>query len=391
MISLLLALIYLCFISLGLPDSLLGSAWPVMQIELGAPVSYAGIISTIILLGTILSSLMSNFLTSKFGPGKITAISVATTAIALLGFSLSTKFWMLALWAIPYGLGAGGVDATLNNYVALHFKSRHMSWLHCMWGLGAVISPYVMSYAVTSLNSWNTGYRIISFIQIFLSIIVFISLPLWKKGSASSACEKAETPKNFALKDVLKTKGAIACFVTFFCYCGIENLTMLWASSYLVSIKNVTPEIATGYASLFFIGITVGRAINGFLTIKWSDKFLIRLGEMIILAGIILVALPFDLTYTIIGFITIGVGCAPIYPSIIHMTPTLFGEDKSQAMIGVQMACAYTGSCVTPLVFGVIADSFTFYALPIFMFILLGATITMHEIVVKKTALNNQL
>lgn len=382
MISLLLALIYICFISLGLPDSLLGSAWPVMHIDIDVPVSYAGIISTIILIGTIASSLCSNFLTQKFGAGKVTAISVVTTAVALFGFSQSSEFWMLVLWAIPYGIGAGGVDAALNNYVALHFKSRHMSWLHCMWGIGAVISPYVMSYAITNLGEWNLGYRIISIIQIVLSVVIFLSLPLWKKDTKQQTKEKESKP--FSVKDVLKIKGALPCFITFFCYCGMENMTMLWASSFLVNVNGISPETAAGYASLFFIGITVGRAINGFLTMKLSDKTLIRIGSSIILIGIILVALPLGLISSIIGFIVIGLGCAPVYPSIIHMTPVLFGEDKSQAMIGVQMACAYTGACVVPPIFGMVANATTFYMLPVFLLLFLVLMTLTHEAVVRK-------
>lgn len=383
MISLLLALIYICFISLGLPDSLLGSAWPVMQLDVGVPVSYAGIISSIILIGTIISSLCSNFFTHRFGAGKVTAVSVVTTAVALFGFSISGEFWMLVLWAIPYGIGAGGVDAALNNYVALHFKSRHMSWLHCMWGVGAVASPYIMSYAITGLGAWTSGYRIVSIIQIVLSVIIFVSLPLWKKGCEKSTEE--QKTKAFSIKDVFKIRGAILCFVTFFCYCGMENMTMLWASSYMVKVNGIAPESAAEYASLFFIGITVGRAINGFLTMKFSDKALIRMGASIILIGIILIALPLGLTSSIIGFITIGLGCAPVYPSIIHMTPSLFGEDKSQAMIGVQMACAYTGACIIPPIFGMVANATTFYVLPIFLGFFLFIMTLMHEIVVKKT------
>ncbi|MBR7110861.1 MAG: MFS transporter [Clostridia bacterium] len=386
MYSLLLAIIYISFIGLGLPDSLLGSAWPVMHRDINAPVHLAGVISMTICLCTVLSSLMSNKLTSVFGAGKVTAVSTVITALALFGFSLATEFWILVLIAVPYGLGAGAVDSALNNYVALHYKSKHMSWLHCFWGLGASISPFVMGYALTGLNSWSAGYQIVCILQICISVVLFVSLPMWKNKTEDN---ETKVNSSLSLKQVVKIKGAKACFLAFFCYCGFENTTMLWASSYMVATKNTTPEIASSFASLFFIGITAGRALNGFLTIKLSDKTLIRIGEGFVLLGTLLIALPTDFLFTVVGFITIGLGCAPIYPCIIHMTPTLFGKDKSQAMIGVQMACAYTGSCLLPPLFGLIANATTFYAMPVFIAVFALALVILHETVVKKTENKN--
>ena len=380
--SLLLALIYVCFISLGLPDSLLGSAWPIMHMEINVPVSFAGIISMTIFLGTILSSLFSDKLLCKFGAGKVTAVSVTMTAVALFGFSVSNQFWMLILWAIPYGLGAGGVDAILNNYVALHFKAQHMSWLHCMWGVGASISPYIMSFALIRLDNWSYGYLIVSIIQIVLSFVIFASIPLWKKGT-SNAGEK-EQAKPLSFKEIFAIKGAVPCFLTFFAYCSLELTTSLWASSYLVQKWAFTPEAAAGFASMFYIGITVGRFANGFLAMKLSDHFLIRMGLGIITAGIALLLLSFHSVLALIGFVVIGLGCAPIYPCIIHMTPTVFGEDKSQAMIGVQMAFAYTGFLIMPSLFGVIADYISIALLPVYQFVLLALMFAMHEFVVRK-------
>lgn len=290
MFALLLAIIYLSFISLGLPDSLLGSAWPVMYAELGVPVSYMGIISVIICAGTIVSSLLSDLLTKKLGTGLVTALSVLTTAAALFGFSVSTKFWMLIVFAIPYGLGAGGVDASLNNYVALHFKSRHMSWLHCMWGLGASISPYIMGYALSGGHGWDKGYLTVSLIQFVLAFIVFISLPLWKKKKGDSAPE--EKAKPLSVKEIVKIRGAIPCFIAFFCYCSLEQTTMLWASSFMVFNGGISADTAASFASMFFIGITAGRAVNGFLTFRLSDKALIRAGQALIFIGIILIIIP---------------------------------------------------------------------------------------------------
>ena len=384
MFQLLLAIIYLAFISLGLPDSMLGAAWPEMYVEFGVPLSCAGILSALIAAGTIVSSLQSDRLTLKLGTGKVTAISVAMTAAALFGFSITHNFWLLCLWAIPYGLGGGSVDASLNNYVALHYKSRHMSWLHCMWGVGAATGPYIMGYALTSSRGWNSGYRIISIMQIVLTVILFLSLPLWKKRSTVIE-ETGEKRKPMALKDVLKIKGAKEVLVCFFCYCAIEQTAGLWASSYLSLYKGVPVETAASFGAMFFIGITVGRAISGFLTIKLTDIKMIRLGQTLILLGIIIMFLPLNAYASLAGLIMIGLGCAPIYPCVIHSTPAHFGEDKSQAVIGVQMAFAYTGTLCMPPLFGVIANTITVALLPVYLIILLILMVVMHEALCKKT------
>lgn len=384
--SLLLALIYICFISLGLPDSLLGSAWPVLHTEINVPMSFAGIISMTIFVGTILSSLFSDKLLRKFGAGKVTAVSVTISALGLLGFSISNQFWMLLLWAVPYGLGAGGVDAILNNYVALHYKAQHMSWLHCMWGVGASISPYIMSFALVKLDNWSCGYLIVSIIQIILSVIIFASVPLWKKGTNNADGEtEAVEAKSMSFREIFSIKGAIPCFLTFFAYCSLELTTSLWASSYLVQKWEFTPEAAAGFASMFYIGVTLGRFANGFLAMKLGDNFLIRMGLGIITTGIALLFVPFHSVFSLIGFVIIGLGCAPIYPCIIHMTPSVFGEDKSQAMIGVQMAFANTGFLIMPSLFGVITDYISVSLLPVFILALLVLMFAMHELVVRKS------
>ena len=383
MFSLLLAIIYICFISLGLPDSLLGSAWPVLHRELNVPLSYAGIISMIICLGTIISSLFCDRITKKIGSGLLTAISISLTAIGLFGFSISNSFWMLIVWSIPYGLGAGGVDAVLNNYVALHFKAQHMSWLHCFWGIGASISPYIMSFSLINLNNWNYGYLIVSIIQIILSLFIFLSLPLWKKEEPEVKENKEE--KALTFKEIFSIKGAIPCFIMFFLYCALELTTSLWATSYLVEIHLIDAENASALASLFFIGLTLGRGINGFLAMKFNDRFLIRMGLGIITLGLVFMFIPFNSLFAIIGFIVIGLGCAPIYPCIIHMTPSVFGHDKSQAMIGIQMAFAYIGFCTMPQLFGFIGDYLSLGLLPIYLLILLVLMILMHEIMIKRT------
>lgn len=387
--SLLLALIYVCFISLGLPDSLLGSAWPVLHTELDVPVSFAGIISTTIFVGTILSSLFSERLAHRFGAGRVTAVSVVTTAVALFGFYTCKSFTMLLLWAIPYGLGAGAVDAVLNNYVALHYKAQHMSWLHGMWGVGASVSPYIMSFALIKLDNWSYGYLIVSVIQTVLSAIIFISLPRWKNGFEDEKKAKDKT-RPMTFREIFSVKGATACFVTFFMYCSLELTASLWASSYLVQKWELSPEIAAGFASMFYVGITLGRFANGFLAMKLSDRFLIRTGLGIIAAGIALLFVPIHSGFATVGFVVMGLGCAPIYPCMIHMTPAVFGKERSQALIGVQMAFAYTGFLIMPTLFGAIAEYTTIALLPFYLLVLLAVMLVMHETVIKKVSKNGE-
>ena len=387
MFQLLLVIIYISFISLGLPDSLLGSAWPSIYPELKVPVSYAGIISMIIALGTIVSSLQSDRLTRKLGTGKVTAFSVGMTAAALFGFSISHSFWMLCLWAVPYGLGAGSVDASLNNYVALHYESRHMSWLHCMWGVGATIGPYIMGFALTGGMTWNGGYRIISVLQIVLTILLAVSLPLWKgKKSADSSSENSQAlPRALSIKSILRIPGAKEVMVCFFCYCAVEQTAALWASSYLALYKGVPAETAARFAGMFFIGITVGRALSGFLTMKLNDVQMIRLGQGLIGAGVLIMLLPLGAGASLAGLIIIGLGCAPIYPCIIHSTPDRFGADRSQAIIGVQMASAYVGTCLMPPLFGLIANHISVSLFPVYMLVILVLMTVMHELLTRKT------
>ncbi len=386
MVHLLLVIIYLAFISLGLPDALLGAAWPSMYPQFDVPVSYAGIISMIIALGTVVSSLQSDRLTRKLGTGKVTAISVGITALALFGFSISHSFWMLCLWAVPYGLGAGSVDASLNNYVALHYESRHMSWLHCMWGVGASAGPYIMGYVLTAGRGWNSGYRVIAVLQVVLTAILLCSLPLWKKRPTEVLQDgKVQTAKALSIREVLRLAGAKEILVCFFCYCALEQTTGLWASSYLTLHKGVSADMAAAFASMFFIGITVGRALSGFLTMKLNDVQMIRLGEGIIASGIVVMLLPFGQNLSLAGLILIGLGCAPVYPCVIHSTPAHFGADKSQAIIGIQMACAYVGTCLMPPVFGLIANHITVALLPVYLLIILVLMVIMHELLCKKT------
>lgn len=386
MIQLLLGIIYLAFISLGLPDALLGSAWPTIYREFAAPVSYVGIIAMIISIGTIISSLQSDRLTFKLGPGKVTVISVAMTAIALFGFSESSSFWMLCLGAIPYGFGAGSVDAALNNYVALNFASKHMSWLHCMWGIGASLGPYIMGHVLTGGQSWNSGYRYIAILQIMLTIILILSLPLWKKYKIESCHDISFSERKvLSFSEITKISGIKEVLTVCFCYCALEQTAGLWASSYLTLHNGFSAEKAASFASIFFIGITAGRGLSGFLTIKFNNPNMIRLGQVIAGVGILVMLIPIGEFTSLWGLVLIGLGCAPIYPCIIHSTPTHFGADKSQAIIGVQMASAYIGIFLMPPFFGLIAEYITVSLLPIYLLFLLFVMIFMHESLLKKT------
>lgn len=383
MTHLLLAIVYLAFISLGLPDALLGSAWPTMYPVFQVPISYAGIISMIIAVGTVISSLMSDRLTRLLSSGKITAISVAMTAVALLGFSLSNSFWMLCLWAVPYGLGAGSVDATLNNYVALHYESRHMSWLHCMWGVGAMIGPYIMGLALTGGHGWQMGYRYIAILQAVLTLVLIVSVPMWKHRRTETADIAQGSDKVLSLVEIVRIPGAKSVMTCFFCYCALEQTAGLWASSYLNLHKGVDAELAASFGSLFFIGITIGRALSGFLTVRFSDVQMVRTGLKVIALGILAMVLPAGTTLSLAGLVLIGLGCAPIYPCIIHSTPTHFGAQRSQALIGVQMASAYVGTCLMPPLFGLIAKHLSVSLFPGYLLAILALMALTHELLLK--------
>lgn len=368
MSSILLIVIYIAFISLGLPDSLLGSAWPVMSQDLEASVSWAGIISMIISAGTILSSMMSGRMMRRLGTGKVTVISVAATALALMGFSLSHNFWHLCLWSIPYGLGAGSVDASLNNYVALHYKSRHMSWLHCFWGVGATIGPFLMGKCLAEGLNWTAGYQMIGIMQIVLTTVLFFALPLWRGEQRGQETEDTEAEKSrLTTGQVFSLPGAKAVLITFFCYCALESTAGLWASSYMVLQRGIDSKTAASWASLFYLGITLGRLICGFITEQIGDKKMVRMGEGLILLGLAVLLLPGDNRMILAGLLLIGLGCAPIYPSIIHSTPEHFGAENSQSIMGFQIACAYTGSSLMPPLFGMLAQHISIRLYPAYL------------------------
>ncbi len=368
----LLVLIYVSFISLGLPDSLLGSAWPAIHQELGVPLSFGGVVSMIVSCGTVLSSLMSARMIRRLGTGRVTLISVAMTAAALLGFSVAPSVGWLCLLAVPLGLGAGSVDAALNNFVALHYEAKHMNWLHCFWGIGATAGPMVMALWLDRDNNWQGGYRTIGLFQTALVVVLLFSLPLWKKVSQSSQEAEEESTESLSLWRVFQIPQAKTALLGFFCYCGLETTANLWASSFAVTGYGVSEQTAAGWSSVFFLGITLGRLLSGFVSMKLSNPTLIRLGQFLTLCGIVLLLLPLWVWRIPIGLCLIGAGCAPIYPAMLHQTPQVFGKNLSQAMMGVQMACAYVGSTLMPPLFGVIADVLGIRLFPLFLLLFLG-------------------
>lgn len=389
MYALLLAIIYVAFVSLGLPDSLVGAGWPAMHADLGVPLWFAGFITMIIAGGTIVSSLMSERLTRRMGVGLVTAISVGMTAAALLGFSFSGSFWMLCLWAIPYGLGAGAVDAALNNYVALHFAAKHMNWLHSFWGVGASISPFIMGYAISSGAGWSSAYQSIGIVQAVLVGILFATLSLWrtdprsKKNTGSVESDEGTqppSPGHVPLSVALGIPGVLLILGAFFAYCAIESTAILWASSYLVTERGIDTGLAATFAALFLLGITVGRFLSGFVADRIGDKMLIRGGFIATGLGIAMIALPLPTdVLALAGLVVAGLGSAPIYPAIIHSTPDNFGAHNSHAIIGIQMAAAYSGSTFMPPLFGALSSVTGVWIFPFYLAVLVVLGIVLSE------------
>ena len=378
----LIVIIYLAFIGMGLPDSLLGSAWPSMYPELGVPVSYSGIIFIIISVGTVVSSLLSDNLNRRVGTPKITFVSMILTTVALLGFAISHNFIFLCIWAIPYGLGAGSVDAALNNFIAMNFTSKYMTWLHCMWGIGATMGPVIMGWSLMR-SKWNTGYLVIGILQLLLTIMVYFSLPLWRdKNIVFKVLSGKKPPRSLSLKEVIDTPGTKAIMISFFGYAAAEQTVNLWASTYLTQMRNFSDSSAAKYAGLFFLGITLGRVIGGFITVHFTDEQMVRIGQGIMGAGVLMMILPFgpiSNALALIGLVAIGLGCAPIYPSMLHATPSHFGADRSQSIIGVQMAAYYVGTSAMPPLFGMISRKINLGIFPWFLLLMLVIMIMSHE------------
>lgn len=370
MFTIVLIIIYVAFISLGLPDSLLGTAWPVMQGDLGASFGAAGVISMVISGGTIVSSFLSGRVIKRFGTGKVTMISVAMTAIALFGFSFAPSFVWLCVAAIPLGLGAGSVDAALNSFVALHYKANHMSWLHCFWGVGATLGPIILSLFIAKENGWKKGYFTISIIQFCLVIVLFLTLPLWKKVKSRNETEEEKEEDIVVEKqNVYHIRGVKLALVSFVLYCATETTTGLWGSSYLVNHKGLSADRAALWISFFYAGITFARFLTGFLTMRFHNRILIRVGQIVCAIGTVFLILPLPTYFGVVGFILIGMGCAPIYPCMLHETPKRFGKGASQSIMGIQMAFAYMGSSFMPPILGFLVMKTNIVIFPYFLLV----------------------
>lgn len=377
MVTVLLIVIYIAFISLGLPDSLLGCAWPVMQLDFNVPLSYAGAITMVIAFGTVISSVFSDRLTKRFGTGRVTTISVLLTVIALMGFSFSSAYPQLFIWAVPYGLGAGAIDAALNNYVAVHYASRYMNWLHCFWGAGAMISPYIMSHFLAKDGNWHKGYQAVGFIQLGILVILVATLPLWSRVRSKEEIENEKNRETMKIFDVVKIPGVKFIFLGMFAYCSIEATVFAWTSSYFVTGKGLTPDVAAKYAALYYIGITVGRLLCGFVSDRLGDFRITFIGLSLVAAGIIMLVFARENTLCLVAVLVMGLGCAPVYPALIHITPTTFGEERSQSIVGMQMASAYFGSTFMPPIFGLIANHINISLYPFYLSVFALMTTTM--------------
>lgn len=377
MYSLLIAVIYLIFISLGLPDSLLGSGWPAMHAAFSVPSSYAGYVSMAISFMTIISALLSPIMIKRFHTKWIVIVSIFLTVMGLIGFSISTSYAMLFVFAVPYGMGAGAIDASVNHYVANNYSGSVMNFLHCFYGVGAVISPNIMAVAL-SKASWNEGYRWTAYIQIFILLICIISLPLWKKNESDSNKQEEEVA---GIREALKRPGVVLTLIAFFAYCSGEATCFLWTSSYFAGVKEgLTDHLIASFGSLIFGGLMLGRLISGFVSNRLGDRMLIRIGIFVEVVGILLVMIPVaSFIPAAIGFVIIGTGMGPVYPAIQHMAPTNFGERYSAAVIGLQMASAYIGSTFMPMIFGNIQEKIRIGIMPFYLLIFAVLNIWMLE------------
>jgi len=370
MATLILIIIYISFICLGLPDSLLGVSWPLMRTEFSASLEAVGPIYMMIAGGTIVSSFFSGKVLTRFGTAKVTAISTTMTALGIAGFYFAPSINWMFLLAVPLGLGAGSVDAGLNTYVANHYKSHHMSWLHCFWGIGAMTGPFLMSQFIKGDN-WRNGYVTIACIQFVLALFLFATIPVWRKTETTPEAleDNSDLPKGKEAaeqqKHLLRIAGVKPVLITFLFYCATEATLGLWGSSYLIQAKGIDASIAATWVSMFYGGITLGRFFNGFLTLRLDNKSLVRLGLFILLVGSVLMLLPLPKLFTLVGMVCVGLGCAPIYPCLLHETPVRFGKEQSKSLMGIQMAVAYSGSTFLPPVFGYLASSTTIGLYPI--------------------------
>ncbi|WP_342435477.1 MFS transporter [Paenibacillus sp. FSL L8-0436] len=381
MVTLLLMIIYLAFMGLGLPDALLGSAWPIMQHDIGATTEMAGYLSLIVSFCTVISSLFASRLLHRYGTGKVTLFSILSTTIALLGFSISSDFIFLILLAIPLGLGAGSVDAAMSNYVALHFKAKHMNWLHCFWGIGAFTGPIIMSFWLNRDNNWRAGYVTVGLLLLTIAVILLASLSLWKIFEKESIEEGSDEKKLISNREALRIPGVKISMVTMLCYNGSEAAAGLWMASFFIGNKGVSPGTAAALSSLFYIGIIIGRIISGFLSTSVSSKNLIRYGGIVGCFGLLILVMPVHYWISAGALFIVGLGGAPIYPSIVHSTPERFGKIASPSVIGLAMASAYTGSTLIPSLMGIFASQLGMIMVPVILLILFSIMLVSSEMV----------
>lgn len=374
MASLLIAIIYYAFINLGLSASQLGAGWPAMHGALGVPLSYSGALSVLICLGNISANLLNARLVRRLGTPNVTCLSALLMVCVVFGFSKSTAFWQLCLLAVLYGVGACNLDVALNNYIALHYSSRHMSWSHCMWGVGSAIGPHIMGYALSSGRGWSLGYGYVAIIQSALVLILFFCRPLWQKGDAATPVQEGRA---LSFRETVSIPGVKPLMLLFFCYSALEQVISLWASSYLVLHRGIPAETAAGFMGIFFLGITIGRALSGFLTLKLDDGQMVFLGQGIIALGVIILFLSLGNTVCLAGLMLVGLGCAPIYPCAAHMIPSRFGAAHSRSIVGVSFASGNLGNCLMSPLFGLLAGHGAVSLFPVYLAVMLCCMVAM--------------
>ncbi len=371
MTTLLLIIIYIAFIGLGLPDSLFGTAWPAIFVEFGTPVSFGSLVSLISCFGTFLSSLVSPRLLNRYGTGRVTAVCTLITVATLFGYSVSPSFWWMCMLAVPMGLGAGAIDAGLNNYVALHYSARHMNFLHCFYGIGVTISPYLMSLALANNGNWRGGYRLAFWIQLCICAMLFVSLPLWKKVNHQPAgAVEEEAPKTLSMRQLARMPAVRAVWLIFITTCGIECTAGAWGSTYLVQTKGMAVDAAARMVMLYYLGFALGRFLSGVLAGKLTSWQLILCGQFLLLCSIVFLLLPLGSFAAAIGLFLIGLGNGPVFPNLTHLAPRNFGRDVSQSVIGSQMAAAYIGIMALPPLFGLLTQFVGSWLMPYYLLVL---------------------
>ncbi len=384
MSTLLLIVIYITFIGLGIPDSLFGTAWPAIYSAFGVAISHANFVTSIISGGTILSSLLSTRLIKCFGTAKVTAVSTAMTAGALLGFSIAPNIIFLCLFAVPLGIGAGAIDTALNNYVALHYRAVHMNFLHCFYGIGVSLSPYLMSLMLSATGNWRQGYQTVFWVQLGIAIMTIISIPLWKKINSTDSYEE-ENALVIGIIDLLKDLKVRRVCLVFLGSCAIEYTCGVWGSTFLVTEKQMAVDAAAKVIMFYYIGMALGRFSSGILALKCTSQQMIKIGQCITLIAIALLLLPLSPIATSGALFLIGLGNGPIFPNMIHLTPENFGKERSQAVVSIQMSASYISILLAPVLFGLLAQFislalFPYYLCAMLFIMLLGTFLTRKSI-----------